>query len=100
MSTRWGRATVKTPAIAAAALILGAGAAAVVPLPAAFVERVYSAGAYPVLQRVLTSFSNRVPFALIDVLVLAAALGEGRGPSQHKVRQVRAGQLLIENELS
>jgi hypothetical protein len=54
------------------ALILASGAAAVVPLPAALVERVYSAGVYPGLQRTLTSFSNRVPIALIDVLLLAA----------------------------
>lgn len=57
----------------AAALVLAAAAvaAAVVPLPRAAVERIYSAGLYPVLQRSITSVSNKAPFALLDVLLLA-----------------------------
>jgi len=50
-----------------------AGAAAVAPIPPAAVERVYSTGAYPVFQRVLTPISNGAPFALIDLLIVAAA---------------------------
>ena len=49
-------------------------AAALLPVPAAVVERWYSNGLYLSIQRALTSASNAVPFALLDVLV-AAALG-------------------------
>ena len=67
-----GGATVKASTIGSVALILGAAVAAVVPLPPALVERVYSAGVYPVFQRAVTSFSNLVPFALIDFLLVSA----------------------------
>ena len=86
------------------ALILAAGAAAVVPLPPAFVERVYSTGVYPVLQRALTSFSNRVPIALIDALLVAAvawlvflAAGVGRLFRPGRDRGVRqlAGRVVL-----
>jgi Protein of unknown function (DUF3810) len=72
MSVQLAGATVKVSTVVAVALVLAAVAAAVVPLPPALVERMYSTGAYPVLQRSLTSFSNRVPVALIDVLLLVA----------------------------
>lgn len=55
------------------ALILAALGAALVPLPPSWVEQLYSERAYLVLQRVLTPASNRVPFALLDLLVGAAA---------------------------
>lgn len=47
-----------------------AAAAAVVPLPADPIERWYSRGVFPVLQGALTGFSNLVPFALFDVLLI------------------------------
>lgn len=50
-----------------------AGVAAVAPVPRAFVERLYAAGIYPVLQPLVTSAANVVPFALLDVMVAAAA---------------------------
>ena len=56
--------------LAAVGLLLVAGAAAVAPVPPAVVERVYSTGAYPVVQRFLTAFSNQAPFALIDLLMV------------------------------
>ncbi|MGE3276320.1 MAG: DUF3810 family protein [Vicinamibacterales bacterium] len=43
------------------------------PLPSAFVERVYAARAYPFLQAQLTALSNRVPVALFDVIVIGLA---------------------------
>jgi len=49
------------------ALALGA---ALVPVPQAVVERFYSRGAYGLSQRLLTSTSNLVPFALLDVLLI------------------------------
>lgn len=42
------------------------------PIPAGPVERWYSQGLYPVLQRILTTASNRAPFALFDVVWVAA----------------------------
>lgn len=54
-------------AVAAAALWL-------VPLPPAGVERWYSRGAYPTWQRLATAVSNVAPFALFDVLIVAALL--------------------------
>ena len=46
-----------------AALVVGALAVAAAPLPAAFVERWYSSRVYATLQPLVTSASNRVPFA-------------------------------------
>src|SRR5206468_9774516 len=55
----------------AAAILVAAAAAALVPLPRAAVERFYSQAAYLVLQRIVTAASNRAPFALFDVLLVA-----------------------------
>ena len=52
------------------ALIAAAVAAALVPLPAAFVEQWYSGTLYPILQRGLTPASSVLPVALLDVAVL------------------------------
>lgn len=64
--------------VARAAVVLAALAAALLPIPAAAVERWYSSGLYPALQRVVTPISNLAPIALFDVLcvcgVIAAAL--------------------------
>ncbi|MCU1383877.1 MAG: hypothetical protein JWL71_2574, partial [Acidobacteria bacterium] len=56
-------------------LVAAAGAAAVLPLPTATVQRWYSERVYGMVQPLLTSLSNRAPFALFDVLmgVVAAA---------------------------
>jgi Protein of unknown function (DUF3810) len=40
------------------------------PIPALWVERWYSTAAYPRIERTLTPFSNLVPFAILDVLLL------------------------------
>jgi hypothetical protein len=55
-------------------LLLGAVVAgcALAPIPPSFVEHAYSGGVYPPVQHVLTGVSNRVPFALIDPIALAA----------------------------
>jgi hypothetical protein len=45
-----------------------------VPLPAGPVERWYATGIYPRIQRLLTRFSNLVPFSLFDVLCVAATV--------------------------
>ena len=52
------------------ALVLLAVAAALVPIPPALVERAYSTNAYLRLQALVTTASNRVPFALFDGLML------------------------------
>ena len=51
-------------------LILLAVAAAIAPFPAAAVERYYSLGFYPAIQRMLTPASNLVPIALLDFAAL------------------------------
>jgi hypothetical protein len=59
----------------AAAVVVAAVAAAVLPLPAAQVERWYSTGLYPPIQRSLTAASNALPFALLDVVLVSVACG-------------------------
>src|SRR5437868_5798424 len=51
-------------------IVIAAVAAAIAPIPAAFVERWYSSLVYPLLQRVMTPLSNLAPFALFDVACL------------------------------
>ena len=48
--------------------------AAVAPMPPSLVERLFSAGLYPLVQPVLTRLSNLVPFALFDVLLVTVAI--------------------------
>jgi len=48
-------------------------AGALAPIPSSLVERWYSLGIYPILQRVLTSASDLFPFALFDVLWVSAS---------------------------
>jgi hypothetical protein len=52
------------------AFVLFAFGAALVPLPATFVERWFSTGIYPRVQRVLTPLGNLVPFAWFDVILI------------------------------
>ena len=56
------------------AVIAIAVACLLLPLSPSFIERWYSTGFYPVLQRLLTPISNLIPFALFDLLTLAAAV--------------------------
>ena len=57
-----------------AALIAVAVAAALLPIPPAFIERWYSTLVYPSIQALTTSASNRAPFALFDTLIAATTL--------------------------
>jgi hypothetical protein len=56
-------------------LVLLAAAAAIVPLPAATVERWYSNGVYPRIQAPLTAATNHVPVAVLDVAVAVLIVG-------------------------
>lgn len=56
------------------ALVAAAVAAAWLPIPASLVERLYSSGLYPAWQRIVTAASNRVPFALFDILIVLASV--------------------------
>src|SRR5215467_1884187 len=58
--------------VAMACVVAAAGIAAVIPWPEGAVERWYSTGFYPLLQQPMTGLSNRLPFALADVALLAA----------------------------
>ena len=60
---------------AALVLVALAVAAAVLPTPASWVERLYSRQAYLAVQNALTRLSGVVGFAWLDVLILAAAIG-------------------------
>ena len=55
-------------------IVAWACAIAALPIPAHLVERWYSSGIYPPLQRLVTSTSNLVPFALLDVALAVLAL--------------------------
>src|SRR5262245_4562291 len=66
------------------ALLIVALAAAFVPVPSSFVESIYSVRFFPAYQIVATTISNAVPFALFDMLIVAAvaiwlllAVGDG-----------------------
>jgi hypothetical protein len=57
-------------------LILVAGIGLyLLPPPASWVERHYSRGPYPEMQRVVTLISNKVPIAISDLLILLLLLG-------------------------
>jgi hypothetical protein len=53
-----------------AAVVAAAALAALVPLPAAAIERGYSTSSYLVWQRIATGLSNGVPIALFDLLLV------------------------------
>jgi len=55
-----------------------AGLCALVPWPAALVERWFSRGLYPPVQQGLTTVSNLLPVPWLDVLILAALVWVGR----------------------
>ena len=73
------------------ALLVVSGLAAVAPVSARAVERVYSNGLYAWLQPRLTSVSNVVPFALIDVLILFIAAGWLALAGRDLIRALRGG---------
>jgi hypothetical protein len=52
-------------------LVVMAVACAVIPVPQAGVERVYSSGIYPIVQGIVTRASNHVPVALLDIAAAA-----------------------------
>jgi len=55
-------------------LVIAALLVALVPLPASWVEALYSERAYLTVQRALTPASNRIPFAAFDLLLVLVAL--------------------------
>lgn len=67
--------------------------AALVPLPPSVVEAWYARGLYPALQPPLTALSNRVPFALLDVLIAALLLWVGVVVARAFRRPKRGGRL-------
>jgi Protein of unknown function (DUF3810) len=56
------------------AVAAGAVAGALAPIPPAPVERYYSNGLYPAVQRLVTGWSNTVPLALLDALLVAVPI--------------------------
>jgi hypothetical protein len=55
------------------ALIAIAAAAAIVPIPAVFVERYYSTTIFPLVQRSVTAVSNLLSLALLDAFIVLVA---------------------------
>jgi hypothetical protein len=55
-------------------VVVVAAIAALVPVPAAAVDRWYAGGVYAALQPLVTSISNLAPFALFDVLVAVVGI--------------------------
>lgn len=78
---------------AQAAALAGAAAlvAAFVPLPRSGVERFYSDGVYRILQPALTGFSNRFPFALLDLLLVGVTAGWLFGAARDAARVPTTG---------
>ena len=81
--------------------VVAAAVAAILPWPEPAVERWYSTGIYPMLQLPVTWLSNRFPFALADVALVAAiavwlqrAVSDlrhgGRGRAGHAVLRIGA----------
>jgi hypothetical protein len=63
--------TVMRTRVAGVLVVAAAACGALLPSQAAWVERYYARGWYPVVQRGLTTASNTVPFALLDPLIVA-----------------------------
>lgn len=84
-------------------LVCLAAIAAVVRLDAGAVERQFSVGVFPYLQRILTPISNAVPFALFDLITIggAAALvavlvrGVRHARREHRLRPLRGALVRI-----
>ncbi len=86
------------PLVVKAGLVALAAVAAVVPASPARIERLYSRGVYPELQRVLTGASNMTSLAVLDALVALVALGVlvGIGMRIRARRPVRWGRVLLQ----
>ena len=69
VAVRIGIAAALQLALVGLALVCG-----VVDIPPAFVERWFSTGLYPAVQRVVTPASNLVPFAILDILVVGTCV--------------------------
>jgi hypothetical protein len=61
------------PAAARFMVVLAAAAAALLPLPASWIERWYSNDLYPRLQIRMTTATNAIGIALLDALIVAVA---------------------------
>jgi hypothetical protein len=74
------------------AVILLAVVAAVAPIPPDVIERWYSRSVYPAWQRIATSMSNVVSFALFDVLIVVLGIYVGRR-LWRRLRDSRGGRM-------
>lgn len=74
-------------------LVAAAIAMALVPMSPTLVERYYSRAAYPALQHLVTTGSNLVPIALLDVLIAGAVvlvvMGYGRAARAPRGQRLR-----------
>jgi hypothetical protein len=70
-------------------IVLSAVLLAIFQLPASFIERFYARGFYPRLQSFATPITNRLPFAIYDLLIITLLTGI---PTWWTVRLVKAGK--------
>jgi hypothetical protein len=86
----------KKPGIKVGAVV-AAVACALAPLSPSVVERWYSTGVYPHIQRLVTPASNLIPFAVFDVLTIGAAvlLIAAVVRSVRRARQARRWSILL-----
>src|SRR3954447_8982091 len=77
------------------AVVVLALAAALAPLPPAWIERVYSGALFPRLQAFVTSLSNLVPFALFDVLIALTVMWwvGAAAADRRRIRRERQGRV-------
>jgi Protein of unknown function (DUF3810) len=75
MITRHGDAAQASPIRWIKGAVIAAAAACLfLPLSPAFIERWYSTGLYPLIQRTLTPITNLVPFAVFDLITVGAVV--------------------------
>ena len=75
------------------ACVIAALTAGLAPVDPVTIERVFSAGVYPPIQRLLTSMTNMAPFAFFDLLILAAIVATVLVTVRGIRRARRAGSL-------
>jgi hypothetical protein len=84
------------------AVVAAAAAAALVPLPSSMVERAYSGGLYLAMQPLVTGLSNRAPFAMFDVMVVAVigawigyVVRDARQPGGWRLKAIAIGSRTV-----
>jgi len=89
-ATRYHTATAVRVAIVVFAVVM-----AVIPLPRAFVEEVYSQGAYPIVRRLVTGMSSLTDLVLFDLLLIGGLIAPPAWWIWRLSRAPRGGRLRV-----